>query len=120
LSNTEKKLLELVVKALDDKRAQDIVALDMSEISIVTDYNVITHGSSSRQIGALAQSVVDEANKNGYEINRIEGKGSNKWILIDLGSIVVHIFNQEERDFFKLESLWTEAITIDIQDWIVE
>lgn len=120
MPNTERNLLELVVKALDDKRAEDIVALDMSDISIVTDYNVITHGNSSRQIGALAQSVVDTVNQHGFDINRIEGKGSNKWILIDLGSIVVHVFNEEERDFFKLESLWTEAKTIDIQEWIVE
>lgn len=112
-------LLEVVIKALDDKRAGDIVALDMTDISIVTDYNVITHGNSSRQIGALAQNVVDEVHKAGFEINRIEGKGSNKWILIDLGSIVVHVFNQEERDFFKLEGLWTEAKTLDISNWVV-
>lgn len=114
----EKKLLEVIVKALDDKRAEDIVALDMTEISIVTDYNVITHGNSSRQIGAIAQNVADEAQKAGYEINRIEGKGSNKWILIDLGAVVVHVFNEDERDFFKLESLWTEAKTINISEWI--
>lgn len=118
MSESVKDLLEIVVKALDDKRASDIVALDMTNISIVTDYNVITHGNSSRQIGALAQSVVDEASKAGFDINRIEGKGSNKWILIDLGSVVVHVFNHEERDFFKLESLWTEAQTVDISDWI--
>lgn len=119
LTDTDKTLLEIVVKALDDKRAEDIVALDMTDISIVTDYNVITHGNSSRQISAIAQSVADAVQKEGFDINRIEGKGSNKWILIDLGSIVVHVFNQEERDFFKLEGLWTEAKSIDISDWIV-
>lgn len=119
MTDTDKTLLEIVVKALDDKRAEDIVALDMTDISIVTDYNVITHGNSSRQISAIAQSVADAVQKEGFDINRIEGKGSNKWILIDLGSIVVHVFNQEERDFFKLEGLWTEAKSIDISDWIV-
>lgn len=114
----ESKLLEVVVKALDDKRAKDIVALNMKNVSIITDYNVVVHGGSSRQINALAQAVTDAASKNGFEINRVEGKGSTKWLLIDLGEVVVHVFSEEERDFFKLESLWSEAQTVDITEWL--
>lgn len=116
--NNAKGTLEMAVRACDDRRAEDIVALDMQGISILTDYNVITHGNSNRQIGAIAQGVLDEAQKNGIEVKRIEGKGSNRWILIDLGDVVVHVFSQEERDFYQLESLWTEATLVNVSEWL--
>jgi len=118
MTNTTKETLEIVVKACDDRKAEDIVALDMQGVSILTDYNVITHGNSDRQIGAIAQGVIDNAQENGIDINRIEGGGSNRWILIDLGDVVVHVFNQEERDFYQLEGLWTEASSVNITEWI--
>lgn len=118
MTRTPEEVLELVVKAGDDKRAVDILALDMKGISLLADYNVVMHGNSDRQIGAIAQGIVDEAEENGVEVRRIEGKDSAKWILIDLGDVVAHVFNQEERDFFKLESLWTEATSVDISQWI--
>ena len=118
LNQDKKNLLAVVVKALDDKRAKNIVALDMAGLSIITDYNVVTHGSSSRQINALAQAVLDAASQAGFEVNRIEGKGSTSWVLIDLGEVVVHVFSEEERDFYQLESLWTEAPSVDIAEWI--
>lgn len=118
LNQDKENLLAVVVKALDDKRAKDIVALDMAGLSIITDYNVVTHGSSSRQINALAQAVLDAASQAGFDVNRIEGKGSSSWVLIDLGEVVVHVFSEEERDFYQLESLWTEAPSVDIAEWI--
>lgn len=118
MTNTAKETLEIVVKACDDRRAEDIVALDMQGLSILTDYNVITHGNSNRQIGAIAQGVLDDAQEKGIEVKRVEGKGSNHWILIDLGDVVVHVFNQEERDFYQLESLWTEATLVNISEWL--
>lgn len=113
-----KDLLKVIVKASDDKRAVDIVALDMSNISIVTDYNVITHGNSDRQIQAIAQGIADAGEEAGYELKRIEGKGSGNWILIDFGSVVAHVFSQDDREFYKLEGLWAEAASVDITDWI--
>lgn len=118
LNQDKENLLAVVIKALDDKRAKDIVALDMAGLSIITDYNVITHVSSSRQINALAQAVLDAASQAGFEVNRIEGKGSTSWVLIDLGQVVVHVFSEEERDFYQLESLWTEAPSVDIAEWV--
>jgi len=118
MTNIAEETLEIVVKACDDRRAEDIVALDMQGVSILTDYNVITHGNSDRQIGAIAQGIIDDAQENGIDIKRIEGKGSNRWVLIDLGNVVVHVFNQEERNFYQLESLWTEANLVNIAKWI--
>lgn len=118
MTKTIQDVLELVVRAADDKRALDIMALDMKGISLLADYNVITHGNSDRQISAIAQGVLDSVSEQGIEVKRVEGKESSKWILIDLGDVIVHIFNQEERDFFKLEKLWTEAADVDISKWI--
>jgi ribosome-associated protein len=118
MTKTAEEVLELVVKAADDKRAVDILALDMKGISLLSDYNVVMHGNSDRQIGAIAQGIIGTAQEAGVEVRRIEGKDSAKWILIDLGDVIAHVFNEEERDFFKLESLWTEAADVDITKWI--
>lgn len=118
MSDKMTELLEIIVKASDDKRSVDIVALDMSNISIVTDYNVITHGNSERQIGAIAQGIADAGQEAGHELKRIEGKGSSNWVLIDFGGVVAHVFSQDEREFYQLEDLWAEAATVDISDWI--
>lgn len=118
MTKTAMDILELVVKAGDDRRAKDILALDMQGLSLLTDYNVIMHGNSDRQVGAIAQGIIDEAEKKAIEVRRIEGKDSANWILIDLGDVIVHVFSQEDRDFFQLESLWTEASDVDIASWL--
>lgn len=113
-------LLENVVKAADDKKAKDIVVLDMKGISVMSDYNVIAHGTNNRLINAISDAVVDAGEKSGYPVKNIEGKQGGNWILIDLGDVIFHVFDEEEREHYKLESLWAEAPTVDISDWITE
>lgn len=117
---TPEELLELVVRTADDRKAQDIIAIDMRGLSIITDFNVITHASNSRLINAIAESVVAEAEKAGVEVLNIEGKQGGNWVLIDLGDVVFHVFDEEERSHYQLEKLWTEAGNVDISQWIVE
>ena len=114
------ELLENVIKAADGKRAEDIIALDMKGLSIMSDYNVIMHASNSRLINAIADSVVETGREKGFEVESIEGKKTGNWILIDLGSVIVHIFSEEERNHYQLEGLWSEAETVDISDWLVD
>lgn len=120
MGNTPEELLELVVRTADDRQAKDIIAMDMREISILTDYNVIAHASNKRLINAIADSIVEAATKAGIEVKSIEGKQSRDWILIDLGDVIFHVFDEEERSRYRLESLWTEAPTVDITDWMNE
>lgn len=120
MGNTPEELLELVVRTADDRQAKDIIAIDMREISILTDYNVIAHASNKRLINAIADSIVEAATKAGIEVKSIEGKQSRDWILIDLGDVIFHVFDEEERSRYRLESLWTEAPTVDITDWMNE
>ena len=120
MGNTPEELLELVVRTADDRQAKDIIAIDMRGTSVLTDYNVISHASNKRLINAIADSIVEAATKAGIEVKSIEGKQNGDWVLIDLGDVIFHVFDEEERSHYRLESLWTEAPTVDITDWVNE
>ena len=107
-------LLEIVYKALDDKRAEDIVVLNMENISLLADYFLICNGNSDRQAQAIAREVLEKAQENGCEVKRVEGFDSARWILVDLGDIVVHIFHKDDRAFYNLERLWGDAPQLDV------
>ncbi len=104
------ELLELVVRAADSKRAEDIVALDVQNISLLADYFVIMQAGSERQVKA-----VHEANE---DIKSVEGKDGANWILLDLGDVIVHVFKEETRQFYNLEKLWSDAPLVDIEEWV--
>lgn len=108
-------LLEIAYKALDDKRAEDIVVLNMQNISLLADYFIICHGNSDRQLQAIAREVQEKSQEYGYEVKRIEGFDSARWILVDIGDVVVHIFHKDERAFYNLERLWGDAPQLDVQ-----
>ncbi|MBO0480047.1 ribosome silencing factor [Vagococcus fluvialis] len=111
-------MLELVVKAADSKRAEDIVALDVTTVSLLADYFVICHGNSDKQVMAIANEIIEESHKNKVEVKRIEGKESARWVLIDLGDIIVHVFHSEEREFYNLEKLWSDAPLVNISSMV--
>lgn len=111
-------ILEIAVKAANDKLAKDIVVLDMNGISPIVDYFVICHGNNERQINAVVREIKDKITENKYEVKRIEGQNSAKWVLIDLGDVVVHVFEEEERYNYHLEKLWGDVARLDISEWI--
>lgn len=111
-------MLELVVKAADSKKAEDIVALDVTTVSLLADYFVICHGNSDKQVMAIANEIIEESHKNQVEVKRIEGKESARWVLIDLGDIIVHVFHSEEREFYNLEKLWSDAPLVTISSMV--
>lgn len=115
-----KELLELVVKAADDKKAEDIIAMDVSGVSLLADEFVVMHGNNDRQVVAIAESIVQKVQKAGYNVKSVEGKDSSKWILIDLGDVIVHVFHYTERSFYNLEKLWSDAPLVDISGMISE
>ncbi|MFC7372701.1 ribosome silencing factor [Fictibacillus iocasae] len=106
--------MELVVKAADDKRAEDIVVLEMKGISLVADYFVICHGNSEKQVQAIAKEMKDSAAENELHIKRMEGFDQARWVLLDLGNVVAHVFHREERSYYNLEKLWGDAPTVDV------
>ena len=111
---TNENLLQLVYDAADDKRADDIVVLNMKGISLLADYFVLASGGSDRQVQAIAREVIDQATENGISVKSVEGFDAAKWVLIDLGDVVAHVFHHDEREFYNLERLWREAPVIEI------
>lgn len=107
-------LLQLSYKAADDKRAEDIVVLNMQGISLLADYFIICHGNSDRQVQAIAREIQDKALENGHEVKRIEGFDTARWILVDLGDVVAHVFHKDERAFYNLERLWGDAPQLEV------
>lgn len=105
--------MELAVKSagiLDAKKAADIEILNISELTSIADYFVICTGSSTTQVKALADNVVEILKEEcGTEPLRLEGYKSCQWILIDYGSVVIHVFKNDMRDFYSLDRLWGDA-----------
>lgn len=113
-----KKLLQIVVQAADSKRAEEIVALDVQNISFLADYFVIMQATSDRQVKAIAENIEEKVQEAGLIVRDIEGKDAANWVLLDLGDIVVHIFKTETRQFYNLEKLWVDAPLVDVSEWL--
>ncbi|MFC4320852.1 ribosome silencing factor [Litchfieldia salsa] len=110
----EKTILTTAVKAADDKRAENIIALNMKGISLVADYFLICHGSNEKQVQAIAREIKDKAEELGINVKRLEGFDEARWILIDMGYVVAHVFHKDERLYYNLERLWGDAPSEDI------
>lgn len=104
-----KEVLKNVVKAADDKRAEEIVVLNMQGISLIADYFVICHGNSDKQVQAIAREIKDTAEELDINVKKMEGFDEARWILVDMGDIVVHVFYRDERSYYNLERLWGDA-----------
>ncbi|HAN58248.1 MAG TPA: ribosome silencing factor [Erysipelotrichaceae bacterium] len=110
--------LECIVKAMDDKLASHIVAIDMRGASPLFDTFVLCTASNARLMQAISQNVEDALAENDFTINAKEGLRDSKWILIDCGDIVCHIFESEERDAYNLEKLWGDMPRIDVDQYL--
>ena len=106
--------LEIASEALLSLKAVAPVVLDMRELTIITDYFLIGHGTSSVHIRALADRVMERLEARGVRGRRAEGYAESSWILLDYGDVVVHIFGEEEREFYALERLWSDAPRVEL------
>ncbi|MBM0064283.1 ribosome silencing factor [Alkalicoccobacillus gibsonii] len=112
---SDNQLLSLAINTVDDKRAEQIVALDMRGISPIADYVVVCHGNSEKQVQAIAFELKKVVQEKGIEIQRLEGYDQARWVLLDLGDVVVHVFHKEDRLYYNLEKLWGDAPTVEIE-----
>ena len=106
------------MKDADSNRAEVVVALDVREVSLLADYFMICSANSERQLNAITEEIIEKEEENNYEVKRIEGKEGGKWILIDLGDLIIHVFHAPERSFYNLEKLWSDAPLVDLNEWI--
>ena len=103
-------LRQIVIKTLDNNKAQDIISIDLKDKSSMADYMIIASGNSSRHIQALSEQVLEKLKDNGVKNSKIEGKDSGEWKLVDGIDLIVHIFHPEKRKFYELEKMWSELI----------
>jgi ribosome-associated protein len=103
---------DMIAGWIADKRGRDTLALDLRNLSVVTDYFVLTTGGSAAQLRAIADHLEEKTPALGLRLLRVEGRASARWILMDYGDIVFHIMLEEERSFYSLERLWGDADVI--------
>ena len=116
---TEQKI-EVIVKALDSKRAEDIQVIKIGDLTIIADYFIIADGTSNIHTKALAEEVEFKMTQLGIEPSRTEGYQGQTWIVLDYGDVVVHVFYKETRDHYNLERLWSDGTSVDISKYLVK
>jgi len=105
---TATALRDHIVTALEDGKGQNILALDVSKLTPITDYMVLVSGTSNRHVKALVDRVIEAAKDSGEAVRGIEGRETYEWVLLDLGDVVVHVMQATAREFYDLERLWSE------------
>ena len=109
-------MVKLAVAALEDKKAEDIQILDISQISTIADYFIIASGSNRNQVQAMSDNVEEKLGRAGYEPKSIEGFQSADWVLMDYIDVIVHVFSRESRDFYDLERIWRDGKVVKLED----
>ena len=105
-AETSDQVLALVLSSLDDDKAEDIVSIDLRGRSSIADHMVICSGRSSRQVGAIAEKLMERLKEAFGRNCKIEGKDQGDWVLIDATDVIVHVFRPEVREFYQLEKMW--------------
>ena len=110
--NQGKDMVRIIYDALTEKKGEEIKVIDISEISVMSDYFVITNGTSNSQVDALVENVEERMQKAGFSLKQREGQRSGTWVLLDYGDVIVHIFDKENRSFYNLERVWNDGKTV--------
>lgn len=113
MNNNSMSMAKLVIDALEDKKAEDIKIIDISEVSVLADYFIIAGGNNSSQIQALCNNVEEKLGRAGHPCRQIEGYDTANWILMDFGDVIVHIFDKENRLLYDLERIWRDGKMIE-------
>lgn len=107
------ELARLAIEALEDKKAEDIHVIDISQVSVIADYFIIAGGNNRSQIQALCDNVEEKLGRAGSGVRQIEGYDTANWILMDFGDVIIHIFDRENRLLYDLERIWRDGKQID-------
>lgn len=114
MSVNAERLLNEVLKTLENKKGHEITALNLQGISLLADYFVICHGNSVPQVQTLAMEVRKKAAELGVPVRGLEGYDAARWVLVDLGDVVVHIFHKDDREYYNIERLWSDAKVVEL------
>ena len=111
-----KKRVILCVNAALEKKAKNIIILNMQKVTSFADYSIVCSGTSDRQVQSIAQAIEENMKKNGFLPLGIEGERTAQWILMDYADIIVHVFYEPVRDFYDMERLWSDAPRMEIDN----
>lgn len=106
------EIARLATKVASEKQASDVLMLDVGGVCSFADYFVICSGDTKRHIEAVWQGIIDEMKKSGVALYHKEGTSDSGWMLVDFGSVIIHIFTPPERDYYQLDKLWSKAIPV--------
>lgn len=107
-----KEMAKKAIEALEEKKAEDIRVIDISEVSVIADYFIIANGNNRNQIQALSDAVEEKLGRSGYLMKQKEEYDSANWVLLDFGDIIIHIFDRDNRLFYDLERIWRDGKVI--------
>ncbi len=107
------EMVKIICDTLSQKKASDILKIDVKEKTTLADYFVIASGRSTTQVKSLTEYVIDAVEKAGGEVKRSEGTQEGRWTVVDFGDVICHIFNDETRLFYNLERLWTDGKNVE-------
>lgn len=113
MNDISRKMAKLAIEALEDKKAEDIKVIDISEVSVIADYFIIAGGTNRSQIQALADNVDEKLGRAGHPSKQVEGYDTANWILMDFGDVIVHVFDKENRLLYDLERIWRDGQQVD-------
>ncbi|MBE5862189.1 MAG: ribosome silencing factor [Lachnospiraceae bacterium] len=109
MEQTSIQMAKLAIQAMEDKKAEDIKVIDISEVSVIADYFLIAGGTNPNQIRAMCDNVQEVLGRAGFDCRQIEGYDTANWVLMDFGDVIVHIFDKENRLLFDLERIWRDG-----------
>lgn len=112
-----KEIARLAIRALEEKKAENIEVIDISEVSVIADYFIIANGTNRNQNQALADSVEEVIGRAGGNLKQVEGYDTAHWILMDFLDVIVHIFDRDNRLFYDLERIWRDGKLIDLSEF---
>lgn len=116
MENKSLEMAKLAIAALEDKKAEDIKVIDISEVSVLADYFIIAGGSNRSQIQAMCDNVDEKLGRAGFPSKQTEGYDTANWVLLDFGDVIVHIFDKENRLLYDLERIWRDGKQVDIEN----
>lgn len=110
------QIAKLAITALEDKKAEDIKVIDISQVSVIADYFIIANGTNRNQIQTLSDHVEETLGKAGVPLRQVEGYDSANWVLLDFQDVIIHVFDKENRLFYDLERIWRDGKMIETSE----
>lgn len=107
-------LARMIAEAAEEEKALDVIVMELKDLTVLADYFVIASGRSAIQVKSIAEGIEDRLLEKGFKAGRREGYSDGRWVILDYHGVMVHVFRQEDRNFYQLENLWADARRVQV------